>query len=421
MSTAPADVPAGVPDLPSDVLRGVRAVVVNWRDPDHSLAGGSEVYAWQFARALAEGGADVEFLTAREPGRRRSEDRDGIRIRRAGGALGFYPVTLVRLLRRRRRTDIVIDPSCGLPSFSPLVLRRRTPVVLVMHHVHQAQFSTHFPAPAAAFGRWLERVAMRRVYRRRRVVAVSPSTLGEMRRQLGWTGDIGILANGSDVPTQEPATAFDPDRIVVLGRLVAHKRVDLVIRALFELRVRPSTAARRLRLDIVGQGPERERLERLVADLGLADRITFHGYVDDATKGELLTGAAVHVCASDAEGWGQAVIDAAAHGVPTLARDVPGLRDSIRDGVTGWLVADAPGDPEEVRRRLSDALAASVTSSLSPAERAARADACRAWARQFDWSRMREQSRALVVEEIVGHAGALPDPHHLPRDTRVAV
>ena len=402
-------------------LRGVRAVVVNWRDPDHSLAGGSEVYAWQFARALAEGGADVEFLTAREPGQARAEVRDGIRVRRAGGALGFYPVTLLRLLRRRRRTDVVIDPSCGLPSFSPLVLRRRTPVVLVMHHVHQAQFDTHFPAPVAAFGRWLERVAMRRVYRRRRVVAVSPSTLAEMRSQLGWTGDIGILANGSDVPAAPAGAAADPERVVVLGRLVAHKRVDLVVRALFDLRLRPATADRRLRLDVIGQGPERAHLERLVAELGLEEQVTFHGYVDDATKSRLLAGAAVHVCASDAEGWGQAVIDAAAHGVPTLARDVPGLRDSVRDGVTGWLVPDAPGDAAEVRRRLSNALADVITADLSPAERAVRAEACRAWAQQFDWERMREQSRALVVEEIVGHAAASPDRHHLPRETRVAV
>ena len=45
----------------------------------------------------------------------------------------------------------------------------------------------------------------------------------------------------------------------------------------------------------------------------------------------------LHVCASDAEGWGQVVIEAAAYGVPTLARDVPGLRDSIRHGApVGW-------------------------------------------------------------------------------------
>ncbi|HWJ83456.1 MAG TPA: glycosyltransferase family 4 protein [Nocardioides sp.] len=401
-------------------LVGARTVVVNWRDLDHSLAGGSEVYAWQCARALQEAGADVEFLTAREPGQSPAEVRDGIRVLRAGGPLSFYPVTLWRLLRRRRRTDLVIDPSCGLPSFSPLVLRRRTPVVLVMHHVHQAQFGTHFPAPVAAFGRWLERVAMRLVYRRRRVVAVSRSTAGQMRSQLHWKGDIGLLPNGADVPaTVVDQAAVDPDRVAVLGRLVVHKRVDLVIRAFFDAQLHPANAGRRLHLDIIGQGPERERLERIVTALGLSDRVTFHGFVDEETKGRLLSRAAVHVCASDAEGWGQAVIDAAGHGVPTLARDVPGLRDSVIPGETGWLVRDS-ADPEEVRRRVSDALAAALADSRSVEVRRARAAACQAWAAEFDWSRMREQTRALAAEEISGHTSTLLR-HHLPRESRVAV
>ena len=55
------------------------------------------------------------------------------------------------------------------------------------------------------------------------------------------------------------------------------------------------------------------------------------------------------MCASDAEGWGQVVVEAASYGMPTLARDVPGLRDSIRDGETGWLVAD-PGVTTAGRR-----------------------------------------------------------------------
>lgn len=401
-------------------LVGARVVVVNWRDLDHSLAGGSEVYAWECARALQEAGADVEFLTARDHGQARTDVRDGIRIRRAGGPLEFYPITLWRLLRRRRRTDLVIDPSCGLPSFSPLVLRRRTPVVLVMHHVHQTQFGTHFPGPVAAFGRWLERVAMRVVYRRRRVVAVSRSTADQMRSELGWTGDIGLLQNGATAPTvaADPETV-DPDRVVVLGRLVTHKRVDVVIRAFFDAQLHPANAGRKLHLDIIGQGPDRERLEQVVEALGLADRVTFHGYVDEETKDRLLARAAVHVCASDAEGWGQAVIDAAGHGVPTLARDVPGLRDSIRPEETGWLVPDST-DLEEVRRRISDALAAALADTRLVEVRRARAEACRAWAAEFDWSRMREQTRALAAEEIAGRTSSWPR-HHLPRESRVAV
>ena len=236
-------------------LAGRRAVVVNWRDPWHSLAGGSERYAWEFARSLHAAGARVEFLTAREPGQHAAELRDGIEIRRAGGPFTFYAHAALRLLRRRRRLDIVIDPECGIPTFSPLFVRRDTAVVLVLHHVHQEQFRTYFPAPLAWLGRTLERVVMPRVYRRRATVAVSQSTRREMRTQLGWDGPIGILGNGARAAADHDglAEAKDPDRLVVLGRLVPHKRVDLVLQTLHALREeRPEPAPRRVR---PGSGP----------------------------------------------------------------------------------------------------------------------------------------------------------------------
>lgn len=402
-------------------LAGRRVVVVNWRDLDHSLAGGSEIYAWELARALRDGGADVEFLTAREPGQARSAVRDGIVVRRRGGALSFYLHTALRLLARRRRIDAVIDPSCGLPSFSPLFVRRRTPVLLVMHHVHQEQFATRFPAPVAAFGRWLERVLMPLVYRRRPVVAVSASTADEMRRQLGWRGPIGLLENGADLPpigTGDPLTK-DPDRVAVLGRLVTHKRVDLVVRAVHALRSeRPG-----LHLDVIGEGPDRRQLEGLVARLGMAHRVTFHGFVDEDTKAALLARASVHVCASDAEGWGQAVIEAAGHGVPTLARDVPGLRDSIRPDRTGWLVPDDE-DLEEVGRRLTARLREVLAQAEVPKGRARRFEACQEWAHRFDWARMRRETLALVTGELQQEHPAdttVSVAQPSPRDVRVAV
>ncbi|MEZ0580900.1 glycosyltransferase family 4 protein [Nocardioides sp. MH1] len=406
-----------VAPVPTPSLAGRRVVVVNWRDLDHSLAGGSEIYAWELARGLREGGAEVELLTAREPGQAAEEVRDGIVVRRRGGALSFYPHTALRLLARRRRADAVVDPSCGLPSFAPLFLRRRTPVVLVMHHVHQEQFSTHFPAPVAAFGRWMERSVMPRIYRRSTTVAVSTSTVEEMRDQLGWTRPVGLLHNGAELPplgAGDPA-AKDPDRIAVLGRLVAHKRVDLVIRAVAILApTRPG-----LHLDVIGQGPERDGLERLVAGLGLRDRVTFHGFVDEDTKAALLTRSALHVCASDAEGWGQAVIEAAGHGVPTLARDVPGLRDSIRAGETGWLVPD-DADLVTVGGRLTAALTAALTEADDPAVRARHFEACQRWAHHFDWSAMRREARALVADELAKDAPAPVAQLH-PGGARVAI
>ena len=181
-------------------LAGTRAVVVNWRDLEHSLAGGSERYAWEYAKALLAAGAQVEFITARDRGQSRRDLRDGIEVRRGGGAFGFYAFAALSLLRRRRSVDIVIDPECGIPAFSPLFVPSTTTVVLVVHHVHQDQFATYFPAPLARLGQWLERVAMRRVYRRRRTVAVSESTRQEMVDQLGWSTPVEIIGNGTSVP-----------------------------------------------------------------------------------------------------------------------------------------------------------------------------------------------------------------------------
>ncbi len=378
-------------------LTGRRAVVVNWRDPWHSLAGGSERYAWEFAKALRAAGVRVEFLTAREPGQRPAEIREGIEVRRAGGPFTFYAHAALSLLQRRGRLDIVVDPECGIPAFSPLFVRRDTAVVLVLHHVHQEQFRTYFPAPLAWLGRTLERVAMPVVYRRRATVAVSESTRLEMRDQLGWSGPVGILGNGarSADAVEGLAADKDVDRMVVLGRLVPHKRVDLVLHALNTLRhERPH-----LRLDICGQGPDRPRLEGLTVQLGLADRVTFHGYLSEADKERLLRRAALHVCASDVEGWGQAVIDAAGYGVPTVARDVPGLRDSVRHESTGWLVSDA-ADAAVLVERITDQVRVALRELDAHENLTLTVKACHAWASSFSWHQMHEQARGLVADEL---------------------
>jgi glycosyltransferase involved in cell wall biosynthesis len=102
--------------------------------------------------------------------------------------------------------------------------------------------------------------------------------------------------------------------------------------------------------------------------------------------------------------------------VPTLARDVPGLRDSIRSGETGWLVPD--GAAPDVVRRLADALEDALVAAADPAVRLLRAEACSAWAHKFDWSQMRRNACDLTAS-LLGSADAQPDRQ--PRDARVAV
>lgn len=379
--------------------------MVNWRDLEHSLAGGSERYAWECALALRDAGATVDFLTAREPGQSAGTTREGIRVRRRGRQLSFYPATLGLLLwqrLRRRPYDVVIDPENGIPVFVPLVVPRRTAVVLVMHHVHQQQFLTYFRRPMADFGRFLERRLMPWVYRGCPTLVVSQSTHDEMVRQLGWRREVVLVPNGTHA--DPGAAAHVPpgsDRLVVLGRLAQHKRIDVVVRVFAGLRTqRPG-----LRLDIIGRGPVEPELRVLVDELGLRDVVTLHGFVPEDAKAQLLRRATLQVCASDAEGWGQVVVEAASYGVPTLARDVPGLRDSIRHGRTGWLIGHEGDPPEKVADDLLEAAGAVLAALDDEAERRRVASECHAWARGFTWDRMHAQLVDVVTQERARRVG----------------
>ncbi|MEO3813710.1 glycosyltransferase family 4 protein [Sphaerisporangium sp. B11E5] len=366
-------------------LPGRRVAVVNWRDPWHRSAGGAEAYAWEIGRRLAERGAEVTFVTARDEGQARTERVDGIDIVRLGGVFTVYPRVLAWLARRRGRFDAVLDCQNGIPFFTPWVTPRRVPVVCVMHHVHDAQFGVHFPGWMARAGRFLEGPVARWAYRNRVCAAVSPSTVTAMRERLAWTGPIHVVPNGGDPPAFRPVPPSERPSLVCVGRLVAHKRVERLIEAAAALRAEwPG-----LVLHVVGRGPEQERLQRVAA--GLGDLVRFHGFVTPEEKARLVASSWLHLSASQGEGWGLSVLEAAALGVPTVAYDVDGLRDAVRDGRTGRLVRHG-----ESLETVAGALLKEVA-----ARRAEIAAECRSWAARFGWdASARRMARLLTLTDV---------------------
>ena len=371
-------------------LSGARIALANWRDPWHPQAGGAERYAWEVARALAGRGAAVCFLTARAAGQARRERRDGIEILRMGGRFTVYPLVLGWLLAHRRSFDAVLDCQNGIPFFTPCVLPRRVPVLCVMHHVHSVQFAVHFPWWMAQAGRILEGPVARLAYRRQACVAVSPSTVAAMRDRLRWTGDIYLVPNGAPVPGPGPPgpgaaeQLADPGRgsLVWVGRLVAHKRAELIVAVAERLRGSGVT------IDVVGRGPAAQSLAGRVAARGLGGVIRLRGFLPEADKDSVVAGSLLHLNTSLGEGWGLCVLEAAALGVPTVAFDVDGLRDAVRDGETGWLVRDG--------ELLEDVTARALKELADPARRAAVAVACRRWAAQLGWERTAARMVTLV-------------------------
>ena len=124
-------------------------------------------------------------------------------------------------------------------------------------------------------------------------------------------------------------------------------------------------------MDIAGTGPAEEDLAALVTELGLEQTVRLHGRVSDERRDEIWRRAWLTVVPSVQEGWGLTVLEANQWGVPCVAFDVPGLRDAVIDGTTGWLVG-ADGTLEETVGHALD-----ILSDRSTAD--AMAERCRAW------------------------------------------
>lgn len=369
-------------------LAGSRILVLNWRDIRHPQAGGAEQYMHEIGRRWARQGVDVTWFTARAEGQPRHEVLDDMRFVRSGGALSLYPRAAFWLTRNRRQFDAIVDCQNGIPFFSPLFADADVPVVQIVHHVHQDQFGTRFPPPVAAVGRFLEGPAARRIYGPRAVAAVSPSTRSELRRRLGFTGPIHVVPNGTvDVPVVNGPRDPDPT-IVVVSRLVPHKRLDLLLGEI----VSAARQQPRLRVEIIGDGPERRRLQGLVADLGLQKTVTLHGYLPSDARDNLLSRAWLTTSTSIGEGWGCSVVEAAAWGVPCVALRVPGICDSVLPGRTGWLV-DRPQDLGTVLVEALDHLATDDHAVQATTR-------CQDWARRFTWDRSAELLAGVVLEEM---------------------
>lgn len=372
--------------VPNDTRQHL--VVVNWKDITHPAAGGAEVFCDQVARELVRLGYEITMLTSR--GRDTDSGRGeiaGYRVRRLGRTYSVYPLALLWLFKHRRHVDGIIDSQNGIPFFTPLVMSRRTPIAMLIHHVHQEQFTMYFPPPMAKFGRWLERTASRTVYGSRAICTVSPSSRAEIRRSLGLRGPIYLVPNGSaTVDAGLVRVRSATPTITCVGRMVAHKRWHLLIEAVAELR----TEFADLVVNIVGTGPEIDALRAHAVERGVADMVTFHGFVSAEQRDELMRSAWVTASTSIGEGWGLSMIEAAAAGIPAVAIDVPGLRDSVRENVTGWLAKE---------NELSATVAVALRELSDESTAAGYDERCRSWAGSLRWSATAQRFESVLMSE----------------------
>jgi glycosyltransferase involved in cell wall biosynthesis len=364
----------------------MRILVVNWQDRLNPQAGGAETHLHEVFGRLAGRGIHVTLLASGWRGAEARAEIDGMDVHRAGGRLTFS-IAAPAYYRRRladRDFDVMVEDLNKVPLLAPLWARHR--VALLVHHLFGTTAFQEASPPLAA-ATWLLERPLGRVYRRVPTMAVSRSTAQDLGGRGLSEEEITIIPNGVDLERFRPAATTDRFRaptILYLGRLKRYKRVDLPIRAVAALRAGGIPA----RLIIAGTGDHAGALRSLCDELGLdRDAVEFRGFVSEEEKVDLFRRAWVHVLTSPKEGWGITNVEAAACGTPTVASDSPGLRDSVLDGETGYLVphGEVPVLAERIGRVLND-----------PALRDELGRTARRFATRFTWDRAADETESFL-------------------------
>lgn len=271
----------------------------------------------------------------------------------------FYARTLARIIAvtlAGRNTVLHVNVGVrgsALRKYFVVLLAnaRGAPVVL---HLHGSMFETFYST--------LPPVLQRRVQmmfaRAQRIVVLGPTWKRFVAHTLGADeGRIEVVPNGVPMPATPAAGVLDSPsgegsqaHIVFLGRLGARKGVPELITAF------ASASLKELawRATLAGDGDPRPFREE-AAKLGIADRLTFPGWLGKAASDELLRSATIFVLPSHAEGLPMAVIEALAHGIPVITTPVGAIPDYLADGESVLFVQ--PGDPAGLARALAQLIA----------------------------------------------------------------
>lgn len=308
----------------------MRIAFFNWRDMKNPHAGGAELYVHEIAKQLAAMGHSPTIFTSSFPGSAPREYIDGIEHVRYGGRFLIYPKSVLCYRRHiAGKYDAIVESINGMPFFTPLFAREKC--VPLIYQLTRENWYSGLPFPLAFAGYHLEDLLLG-IYGKRTAIAVSDSTKCDLEA-IGF-GDVRIVHGASSISPPKGIRKERRPTLVYLGRLTKSKRVDHALLAFSSLVKKIPSA----RLWIAGGGPEDGRLRNLAATLGISKNTVFFGRVDEGKKAELLSRAHLMLFPAVREGWGLTVNEANSCATPAIGYDVPGLRDSIRPGVNGYLI-----------------------------------------------------------------------------------
>lgn len=360
-------------------------LVFNWRcwlNPD---MGGAEVFTRENAMRWVKAGHEVTLFTSKFIGCNKEEIVDGVRILREGGRYSVYWKAKQHYAKifSKEGYNIVIDEINTRPFFTPKFVNNGEKIVALIHQLAREYwlYETAFPLRRIGYhfleNRWL------RNYADIPTVTISESTRQDLTSL--ELKKIFVVTPGLNFKPLDKIPEKEKHPIIVYsGRLTRAKRPDHAIKAFKIVKKRIPEAE----FWIIGDGYFKKELEKLACD-----GVRFFTNLSIEGRRQLIKMAWVLVHPSIREGFGLNIIEANALGVPCVAYDVSGLRDSIQNGETGLLVksGDAQALAEGLIKVLKDG---KLRGELS--------ENALEHSRGFSWSKTADEFMKIVKAVVCG-------------------
>ncbi len=312
----------------------MKILLINWQDIKNPFGGGAEVHMHEIFKRIVSLGHEVTLLCCEVPGFPAEETIDGIKVIRKGNRSLFNYVVKkeYKRLSSKQKFDIVIDDINKIPFYTPRFVKE--PLIAISHHFFGKSIFREANFISASYVYWAEKL-VDRVYKKTPFAVVSDSTLSEFMERGFDRSNFVIIPNAIEhkqFPMKVTVKNSKPT-ITYFGRLKKYKSVDHLLEAFAIVKKQIPDA----QLDIMGKGDFMDYLKSLAKKLNIADSTTFWGFVTEEQKVELLSNSHLVVNTSMKEGWGITNIEANACGTPSISANVPGLRDSVKPGLSGQL------------------------------------------------------------------------------------
>ena len=312
----------------------MKILVINWQDIKNPSGGGAEVHFHEIFKRIVAMNHSVTLFCSRFEGAPTEETIDGIKVIRQGSRNLFNFYVPIRYFKqfRKENYDIIIDDINKIPFYTPLYVKE--PLLAISHHFFGKSI---FPEAGIIAGSYvyLSEKIIDYVYKKTPFAVVSQSTKDEFLSR-GFPEDLFSMVPNAITPEDFPMKIGQKESfplITYFGRMKKYKSVHHLVKAFAII----SKQLPQAQLYLIGKGDYQPELEKLAKELNISEKTTFWGYVSENEKSRLLSLSHCVVNTSMKEGWGITNIEANACGAPVISANVPGLRDSVSEGLSGLL------------------------------------------------------------------------------------